>query len=73
MEKHIMRWSYWLGVICVVLAVATRFLNTLGLPTMLLQTRGNSISYRSFVDGALLFLITSIATAGFAWFKRQST
>jgi hypothetical protein len=73
MEKHIMRWSYWLGVVCVVLAIVTRFLNTLGLPTMLLQTRGNSISYRSFVDGALLFLITSIATAGFAWFKRQST
>jgi len=73
MEKHIMQWSYWLGVICVVSAIVTRFLNTLGLPSMLLQTRGNSISYRSFVDGALLFLITSIATAGFAWFKRQST
>jgi hypothetical protein len=72
MEKHIMRWSYWLGVVCVVLAVVTRFLNTLGLPPMLLQTRGNGISYRSFVDGALLFLITSIATAGFAWFKRQN-
>jgi hypothetical protein len=73
MEKQIMRWSYWLGVVSVVLAIVTRFLNTLGLPTMLLQTRGNSISYRSFVDGALLFLVTSIATAGFAWFKRQST
>jgi hypothetical protein len=72
MEKYIMRWSYWLGVVCVALSVVTRILNTLGLSTMLLQTRGNSISYRSFVDGALLFLITSIATAGFAWFKRQS-
>ena len=72
MEKHIMRWSYWLGMVCVVLAVLTRFLNTLGLPPILLQTRGNSISYRSFVDGALLFLIASIATAGFAWFKRQN-
>ena len=73
MEKHIMWWSYWLGVVCVVLAIVTRFLNTLGLPTMLLQTRGNPISPRSFVDGALLFLITSIATAGFAWFNRQNT
>ena len=68
---QIMRWSYWLGVICVVLAVVTRILNALGAPTVLLQTRGNSISFRSFVDGALLFLITSIATAGFAWFRQQ--
>jgi len=72
MEKHIMRWSYWLGVVCVVLAVVIRILNALGLPTILLQTRGNSISFRSFVDAALLFLITSIATAGFVWFKRQN-
>lgn len=58
-----MRWSYWLGVGCVVLAVVTRVLNALGTPTVLLQTRGNAISFRSFVDGALLFLITCIATA----------
>jgi hypothetical protein len=68
---QIMRWSYWLGIICVVLAVVTRILNALGTPTVLLQTRGNSISFRSFVDGALLFLLTSIATAGFAWFRQQ--
>jgi hypothetical protein len=72
MERHIMLWSYWLGVVCVVLTVATRFLNTLGLPTMLLQTRGNPISPRTFLDGALLLLITSIATAGYIWFKRQN-
>ena len=72
MEKHIMRWSYWLGVACVVAAVVIRVLNTFGLSTMLIQTRGNPISYRSFVDGALLFLITAIATAGFLWFKRQN-
>jgi hypothetical protein len=73
MEKHIMRWSYWLGVICVALAVLTRLLNTVGLSTTLLQTRGDSISFRTFVDGALLFLMTSIATAGFIWFRRQNT
>jgi len=73
MEKHIMRWSYWLGLICVLLAVVTRILNSLGLSTTLLQIRGDSISFRTFVNGALLFLLTSIATAGFIWFKRQNT
>jgi hypothetical protein len=72
MEKHIMRWSYWLGIVCVLLAMVARILNILGLSTMLLQTRGNPLSFRTFVNGALLFLITSIATAGFVWFKRQN-
>ena len=73
MEKHIMRWSYWLGVIFVALAVVTRVLNIFGVPSMLLATRGNPISFRSFVDGAILFLLTSVATTGFLWFKRQNS
>ena len=73
MERHIMLWSYWLGVVCVVLTVATRFLNTLGLPTMLLQTRGNPISPRTFLDGALLLPSQIYCEAGFIWFKRQNT
>jgi hypothetical protein len=72
MEKHIVSWSYWLGVVSVLLALVARILNIFGLTTILLQTRGNPISFRTFVDGALLFLMTSIATAGFIWSKRQN-
>jgi hypothetical protein len=32
MEKHIMRWSYWLGVVFVVLAIVARLLNIFGMP-----------------------------------------
>lgn len=73
MEKHIIRWSYWLGLVCVALAAVTRILNTLGLSTILLQTRGNPLSPRTFLDAATLLLLTSIATACFIWFKRQNT
>jgi hypothetical protein len=74
MEKHIMRWSYWLGLVCVVLAAVTRILNTLGLSTtVLLQTRGNPVSPRTFLEAATPLLLTSIATASFTWFKRQNT
>jgi hypothetical protein len=73
MEKHIMRWSYWLGVICVVLAFVTRLANTLGVSGRLLPTRGNDISFRSFEDAALLFLLTSIATACFVGSKKQNS
>jgi hypothetical protein len=72
MEKHIMRYSYWVGMLCVGLAIVTRILNSLGMSPTLLQTKGNSISFRSFLDAALLLLLTSIATAAFIWFKRQN-
>jgi hypothetical protein len=72
MEKHILRWSYWGGLICVLMAIVTRILNVLGVSTMLVQTRGNPVSFRTFVNGALLFLLTSIATSGFIWSKRQN-
>jgi hypothetical protein len=64
MEKHILRWSYWLGLICVVVAVVIRILNMAGTPATLLATRGNGLSYRSFVDLSVLLLLISIATAG---------
>jgi len=72
MAKHIMRWSYWLGVACVALAIVIRVLNVFGLP-VLLHTKGNPVSFATFLNGALLFLITSIASSGLLLFKRQNS
>lgn len=72
MEKHIIQWGYWLGVVCVVLAVVTRGLNVLGVVN-LLTGRGNPIGYRSFLDGALLFFLAAIATSAYAWFKTHKS
>jgi hypothetical protein len=68
MEKHIIQWGYWLGVVCVVLALVTRALNVLGVVSVVVG-RGNPIGYRSFLDGALLFFVAAIATSSYAWFK----
>jgi hypothetical protein len=73
MEKYIMRWSYWLGIACVVLALVLRALNAIGLHVAEIATRGNSVGYHSFLRGAALFLGTAIATACFTWFNKQST
>ena len=54
MEKHIIKWSYWLGVLSALLTLLTRALNILGLPS-LVATRGNSIAYNSFLHAAELF------------------
>jgi hypothetical protein len=71
MEKHIIRYSYWLGVLSVLLALLTRALNILGLSIATIPTRGGSIDYRSYLDGSVLFFLTAIATASYVWFKSQ--
>lgn len=63
MGKHIVRWSYWLGAACALLAVVARLLNLVGAQPNLLQTKGNPIGYHTFLDAALLFFLICIATA----------
>ena len=64
MEKQLIRWSFLLGLACVVFAVLLRGLDAVGI-TSALSTRGASIGYMSFLKGALLFLLTSIATSSY--------
>jgi hypothetical protein len=72
MEKHIIRYSYWLGVLSVLLALLMRVFNILGLWSLaVISTRGASIGYRTFLNGAVLFFLTAIATASYVWFKSQ--
>jgi len=60
---YIERWSYWLGLVSAVIALAMRTLNAFGvwLPGTVMQ--GITIWYMSFFKGALLFLLVNIATA----------
>ncbi|MCL4524357.1 MAG: hypothetical protein M1451_10700 [Acidobacteria bacterium] len=61
MEKKILQYSYWLGVLCVVVAVIWRFANAMGYGMRQIMP-GQSIYYMSFLQAALLFLMVSIAT-----------
>lgn len=64
MEKQIMRWSYLLGVICVVVALLLRAADAAGwLHTI--NTRGTALGYMSFLKGALMFLVACIATSSY--------
>lgn len=68
MEKYIVRWSYWLGAICAVIALAWRGLVLFGwgsAPPLV------NFRYMSFFKGALLFLVLAIATSNYVWFKSQ--
>jgi hypothetical protein len=71
MEKMIARWSYWLGMVCLVIAVIWRAVNACGFWLPMTITPGHTIWYLSFFHASILFLVASIATACYAWFNSQ--
>jgi hypothetical protein len=64
--KLIARVTYWIGVLCTVLAFGFRLFNAMGYEFTHFTTRGNTIDFRSFLDAALLFLFASMASSLYA-------
>ena len=72
MEKYIMRTSYGLCLLCAVLALITRGLSALNVPAVLFKGSGlAAISYHAFIDGVIVFFMTSLTTAAHVWVKKQ--
>jgi hypothetical protein len=68
MEKHILRWSYWLGIVSVVVAVVWRVVVAL---VGRLDVRG--LDYMTAYKAGLLLLLVAIATACYAMVKGPKT
>ena len=66
MEKQIGRSSYWLGMACLVVAVILRIANAAGLSLSEMFTKGNPISYRTFLVGAVALFVVTIATRSYS-------
>jgi hypothetical protein len=63
MEKQLSAIGYWLGLICTVLALIFRMLDAINIfPFHMGAPGGNAISYQSFLHGAALFFLLTIAT-----------
>ena len=62
MEKQISIWSYWLGLACACLTVLFRALAAFGIYPNLVPEAGAPISYNTFLYGAILLLLLSIAS-----------
>ncbi len=72
MEKQLATAAYWIGLVSTVLALITRGLTVLGIFVFPVSTPGKiPISYRSFLDGAILFFIMAIASSVIVWAKAQ--
>jgi hypothetical protein len=65
MEKQIVRWSYLLGVACVVVAVLWRLAGTFGMAGQIHLSAGE-IGYGSFLKAAFLLLLLTVATSSYA-------
>ena len=71
MEKLIARWSYWLGMVCLVITVIWWFVNVIRSWMSSAGTPGNGIGHLAFMHASILFLVATIATAGYAWLNSQ--
>jgi len=66
MEKQLSVLSYWLGLICTILALIFRLITAANMVPPHLGASGgspgNAISYMTFFHGAALFFLLSIAS-----------
>lgn len=61
MRKYIIIGSYWLGTVCAVMAFLSRGLDTVGNNFLGFATKGSEVGYHSYLNGAFLFYLVSIA------------
>ena len=75
MEHKLAVVAYWTGIVSTVLALILRGLAVLGVfvfPSSAELTGGKiPISYRTFLEGAVLFFTMAIASAVMMWAKGQ--
>ena len=72
-EKQIVTGSYWLGLLCSLIALGLRLLNAFGIMSPNVVQQGQTIWYMSFYKGALLFFLIAIATASYASVRGEKT
>jgi len=61
MEKHLAKWTYWLGIACALIAIALRGLNAIGV--FFDFPPGSDIGSMSFYKASFLLLAVAIATS----------
>lgn len=61
MEKHLAKWTYWLGVACAVISFIAKGLNAVGMFFEFLP--GSNVGYMSFYKASFLLLAVAIATS----------
>jgi hypothetical protein len=69
LEKQLATAAYWIGILSTVIALIMRGLAVMGMFAFSPTVGRNPISYKTFLDGALLFFVMAIASSATAWIK----
>jgi hypothetical protein len=64
--KRIAQVTYWVGIACVALALISRLMSFFGFEMTLSFAKSHPIDFHSFLDAALLFLFSSMASSLYA-------
>jgi len=76
MEKQLSMAAYWIAVVSTVLSLILRGLAALGVfvfPSSAEAGGKIPLSYRTFLEGAILFFTMAIASSVIAWAKGQKS
>lgn len=73
MEKQISSAAYWIGIISTAIALITRALATIGIFVFHPTPGKIPITYRTFLEGAILFFMMAIASSVAMWAKSQKS
>ncbi|HKD52341.1 MAG TPA: hypothetical protein VKB90_16155 [Candidatus Acidoferrum sp.] len=60
MDKHLAKWTYWLGVACALISLIIRAFNAVGLYA---DVFGMNLGHMSFYKASFLLLAVAIATS----------
>ena len=77
MEERLGKVAYWIGIICTVVAVVGRGLAMIGV--WVVPVGGGPspgrvpLSYKSFLDGAVMFYVMAIASSAATWVKAHKS
>jgi len=73
LEKSLATAAYWIGILSTVIALVTRGLALVGIfafsPSVI--GKANPVSYRTFLEGAVLFFLMAIASGILASSKER--
>lgn len=73
MEKKIARWSYWGGVVGIVVCIAWRVSAMLGALPKRVSATPHTLTYETVMKGALLLLAITIATGSYLYTQNSKT
>jgi hypothetical protein len=71
MVKYIAVGSYWLGVVCALVAVVGPLCDAFGIAFVRIMIKGHMIDVRIFLDAGLLFLFIALASANYEWLQSR--